>query len=1043
MKPEKKSNKLLGVTRSKAKMYEYGVEEEHHINIAKDPASLFSLTVGLLGEYAANLNFENPNEDYLMELSKNLQFSAHFFDAYLETRLSTDMDNYLLLLGSASYYLCDLPGSSKVLANRINIEMLDLDCSNLDNFLIWLLNGDFTIDLKVTGGTYREIKEIANLIKKFFKSGNGEQEIYQVLSFLREKAYQNGNSRELLFADVISSIVKKRIENSSWKCLPNYSNLKREKWESVLKKNDFIQEFWPSQHLLGENDVFKGQSAVVQMPTSAGKTKAIEIIIRSAFLSNRTSLAVIVAPFKALCHEISNTLNRAFQEESIYIDELTDIPQIDFDISSILNDEQIMVVTPEKLLYMLRNFPDLAKSIGLLIYDEGHQFDSGTRGINYELLLTSLKGMVPNSAQKVLISAVISNAKVVGDWLNGEENKLISGTTLSPTYRTVAFTSWLDHFGRLEFVNAENPEERDFYLPRIIKEQQLQLFGRETKERVFPAKNDGNAISLSLGLKLVPNGSVAIFCGTKTSVSSMCQKVIDAYERGLTLKKPVYFSNEIEVKKLHFLYKSHLGSEEFNTRCASIGIFTHHGSIPHGIRVAVEHSMSENLVKFVICTSTLAQGVNLPIKYLIVTSLYQGIERIKVRDFHNLIGRVGRSGMHTEGSIIFSDTLIYDKRAVRKDNWRWLQVKTLLDPDKSEPCGSSLLMIFEPLFSNDKKEQYKINFPKLYKIFLENPNEILIELEKIASEYATYGFTIDDLTRQVKIKIDAVAGIESYLMANWEDTEKEMDDYKISALAKGTFAYFLADDEFKEHIDDLFKLLAKNISDNIPQNSKKRIFGKMLYGVKTALEIEKWAALNLESLKNCKSSDELLYTLWPLLSDNIQNNVFKKSDQPEILREIALGWIKGKSFAELFKILLEKEVKIKSEKREKNFKIEQVVELCENAFSYEGVLLIGAVAELLESSLANQENTTVENIRILQKRVKYGLLDSSSIMFYELGFVDRIISHELSFHYINSGLSKKYNWQGIIAMRENRIEFRKLISKYPSYFTKVFNSIVN
>ena len=59
--------------------------------------------------------------------------------------------------------------------------------------------------------------------------------------------------------------------------------------------------------------------------------------------------------------------------------------------------------------------------------------------------------------------------------------------------------------------------------------------------------------------------------------------------------------------------------------------------MPHGIRLAIEHAMRENLIRFVVCTSTLAQGVNLPIRYLIVTSIYQAGEPIKVRDFHNLL----------------------------------------------------------------------------------------------------------------------------------------------------------------------------------------------------------------------------------------------------------------------------------------------------------------------------------------------------------------------------------------------------------------------
>jgi replicative superfamily II helicase len=131
--------------------------------------------------------------------------------------------------------------------------------------------------------------------------------------------------------------------------------------------------------------VYKGKSAFVQMPTSAGKTRATEMVIRSAFLSGRTSLAVIVAPCKALCHEIKDNLVEEFRNEQVNIDELTDILQADFDMTEILGAKQIIVVTPEKLLFVLRNSPEMAQHIGLLIYDEGHQFDDRERGINYEL----------------------------------------------------------------------------------------------------------------------------------------------------------------------------------------------------------------------------------------------------------------------------------------------------------------------------------------------------------------------------------------------------------------------------------------------------------------------------------------------------------------------------------------------------------------------------------------------------------------------------------------------------------------------------------
>jgi len=124
------------------------------------------------------------------------------------------------------------------------------------------------------------------------------------------------------------------------------------------------------------------------------------------------------------------------------------------------------------------------------------------------------------------------------------------------------------------------------------------------------------------------------------------------------------------------------------------------------------------------CTSTLAQGVNLPIRYLIVTSVYQGMERIKVRDFHNLIGRAGRAGMHTEGSILFADPVIYDKRKARNDKWRWDQVKELLEPRNSEPCISNLLSIFDPVKSDDEKYTITMEALDFAKAYIDDPDEI-------------------------------------------------------------------------------------------------------------------------------------------------------------------------------------------------------------------------------------------------------------------------------------------------------------------------------
>lgn len=398
MRPETQSKRMLGATRSKAKMYEYAVPEQDHITIPYDPAKLFPLTIGLLGEYAAKLSQDDYDETELNELKNNLQFSAHFFDSYLESKLNTELDPYLLLLGSSAYYLCDLPGSSKVLADRLGEICPDLDAEELEDLLLWLLQGDWGTYYDGSGGMCgKHIDSISQRLSRYFNSGNGKASLLRWTVSLRERVYNNGSARQLLFADVISAIVRKRIENSTWTCLPRYTNLPIEQWREALRKPTFIRELWPAQHLLGTHGVFRGRSAIVQMPTSAGKTKATEIILRSAFASGRTSFAIIVAPFRALCHEIKNSLIDAFRGEDISVNELPDVLQKDYlalDFYSQMfpdvetedpeTSKHVLVVTPEKCVYMLRQSPELANKIGLIIYDEGHQFDSGKRGITYD-----------------------------------------------------------------------------------------------------------------------------------------------------------------------------------------------------------------------------------------------------------------------------------------------------------------------------------------------------------------------------------------------------------------------------------------------------------------------------------------------------------------------------------------------------------------------------------------------------------------------------------------------------------------------------------
>jgi superfamily II DNA/RNA helicase len=1005
----------------------------------QDPAKLFTISIGLLGDLAAAINRAEPDHDSLSELKTNLLFSARFFDSYLQSKLNEALDPYLVLLGSASYYLCDLPGSASVLAKRIDGDCPDLDGDSLEDLLLWLLQADLETYFDGAEGPFGGfIDGISKRILQFFEDGNGEENLLDLATKLRDAVYEFGTPRQLLFGDVIAAVLRKKLENSAWKALPLYSGLPRDKWLHALQKDSFIKELWPAQHLLGKADVLKGESAIVQMPTSAGKTKATELILRSAFLAERVSLAIIIAPFRALCHEIKNSLVDAFHNETTKVDELSDALQTDFEIAELLGHQQILVVTPEKLLYVLRHAPELAAHVGLLVFDEGHQFDSGTRGITYELLLTSLRSMIPEGTQKVLISAVISNAEAVGEWLNGEPN-VVEGTTLIPTFRSVGFASWLDQLGRIEYVDSRDAEQGEFFVPRVIERFNLGRKKRERTDRFFPEKTDGQAIALYLGLKLVPNGSIAVFCGRKSTAASVCEKAVDIIERGAPLALPSDFSDAQEVERLRHLHVENLGADAPASQSATHGIFSHHGNTPHGIRLAVEHAMRDDLVQFVVCTSTLAQGVNLPIRYLIVTSVYQGMERIKVRDFHNLIGRAGRAGMHTEGSILFADPVIFDKRKARNDKWRWDQVKELLEPRNSEPCISNLLSIFDPIKSDDEKYTITMEALDFAKAYIDDPDEVAKLAAGIAARHGDKNFSRDGVERQVAWRISLICAVESFLLSHWDESEDGLSEADVTRLAEGTLAFFLADDQKKEHIRELFQLLAGNISANITDPARCKIYGRTLYGIQDAQAIEGWVQTNADSLLTIVDETDALDLAWPLLTRHINSGVFTKFDKPEVLKEIAHGWISGKPFSDLLKIIRKRKAKMIWGTRRREFKIDHVVDVCEGTLAYDGALVVGAVCEFIETLDQGGTGDLINRLQLFQKRLKYGLPTETTIALYELGFSDRVIAQDLAAS-LNLAATQKKDL--VKALKKDRDEARAVMEKYPSYFQERMSGLL-
>lgn len=1035
MKPNDKSQSLLGVTRAKAKMLEFGVPPQLWVQSRRNPADLFPLTIAILGDVAAHAARGTRPVEWLREAKAELRFAAFFFDAYLNGEEESPDREYLTLLAAAAYYLCDLPGSSHVLTERVAHIAEPGQARGLDCLLLWLLRGRFGAPLTVEGGFNDQVRVVRDRVDTFYSRGLDPMEVTRPLLSLREAVYRAGDARELLLADLLYAVAKRRLEVAARTCLPGYTALDAAKWEASLAKANFPREFWPAQRLLGERGIFRGVSGVAQMPTSAGKTRATEILLRSAFLSGRTTLAVVVAPFRALCHEIRDSLLVAFRGESVRIDEISDVPQDDFSLEDSA-EPHVLILTPEKLLYLTRQVDDLAQRIGLLVYDEGHQFDTGIRGVTYELLLTALKQVVPASCQVVLISAVMANADQINTWLNGPAGEVVSGVDLFPNQRSVAFASWLDTLGRLEYIEQAESGSHTFFVPRVLESMKLIRRKREKKDRYFPTRDDEYSIALYLGLKLVPEGAVAIFCGRKSSVTSICETLSDAFLRGVPMSAPVMAADSEkaadEVRRLTALVKRHYGHDGAIPHCAGMGVFTHHGATPAGLRLAVEHAMKESLVRLVICTSTLAQGVNLPIRYLIVTGVYQGAQRISVRDFQNLMGRAGRSGMHTEGSVIFSNPETFDQRNTPNGRWRWNNVAELLDPTQAEQCASSLLDLFAPLTSAAGATA-NLNVRVFFEQYLAEPGGARTFAKTLARQLEKLGFTLEDLTPQLEHKGQIIAALESFMMAASTLVPNQLDAVAATALARGTLAYHLASEIQRTDLETLFQAIAAHVTAKVPQAARRRAYSKSLFGVWTSLEIHEWARTHAKDLVAAEDDDTLLSVSWPMLAGTMRSNLVRRCTKPGALPEFARRWMNGEAPITLLAFLAEEGVRF----GDRYATIDHVVELCENALAFDGVLALSAIIETMRLE-GHDGRPVIERLEVLQKRLKYGLRETTAIALHEIGFADRAVATALA-QMLGTGLGRN---RVLRRLRRRSDAVFEVLEDFPSYYTFVGNNLL-
>ncbi len=270
-------------------------------------------------------------------------------------------------------------------------------------------------------------------------------------------------------------------------------------------------DLWPSQTEAASRAVDQSDDLVISLPTSAGKTRIAELCILRCLAGGRR--VVFVTPLRALSAQTETTLQKTFGPLGKTISALYgSIGVSGFDEDAI-RDRNIVVATPEKLDFALRNDPSLLDDVGLIVFDEGHMIGPNEREVRYEVQIQRLLRRADAPTRRIVcLSAILPDGDQLDDfaaWLRRDHPGGLIKNDWRPTRLRFGEVVWSSPNARLNLrVGDERPWVQRFLTgfapPNFIPPKRL-------RTRLFPC--DQRELCLATAWRLVDDGqTVLIFC---------------------------------------------------------------------------------------------------------------------------------------------------------------------------------------------------------------------------------------------------------------------------------------------------------------------------------------------------------------------------------------------------------------------------------------------------------------------------------------------------------------------------------------------------
>jgi ATP-dependent RNA helicase HelY len=400
----------------------------------------------------------------------------------------------------------------------------------------------------------------------------------------------------------------------------------------------FDFEFDPFQ-IAACHAVEDGKGVLVAAPTGAGKTVVGEFAAYAALKAGKKCF--YTTPIKALSNQKYAEFAEKFGEDRVGL--LTGD-------TSINSEAEILVMTTEVLRNMLYAGSNTLTNLGAVVMDEVHYLADKFRGAVWEEVLIHLM----ESVQVISLSATVSNAEEFGEWLGeirGDTEVIVSEIRPIPLFQHVLIGNrLLDLFEQPGRVNPE-------ILQREREAIRRSSMGRNRRSR-FDEPSDrlsrGEIIEKLQRENLLP---AITFIFSRIGCDSAVKQCLQA---GLRLTSP---QEREEVRATALRYTQNIAEEDLEVlgftawlTALERGIAAHHAGLLPSFKGAVEDLFQRGLVKAVFATETLALGINMPARTVVLEKLvkFNGEAHVPITpgEYTQLTGRAGRRGIDIEGNAV-------------------------------------------------------------------------------------------------------------------------------------------------------------------------------------------------------------------------------------------------------------------------------------------------------------------------------------------------------------------------------------------------------